>query len=63
MSAIEYLKENASKLQRGDTPLRVRSTWMSAMAPGGMFGRPHRFSINGTFAEEKALVRQMSSYV
>jgi hypothetical protein len=62
MAGLEYLMENATKLQRGDAPLKVRSTWISAMAPGRMFGRPHRFNTNGTIMEEQALVRLAASH-
>ena len=56
MAAVGYLKANAEKLQDGRRPLHCRSTWSSALAPHGVFGRPQRFTIH-TFSEEIALVR------
>ena len=57
MSAIEYLQQNSNQLQKyGNRPLTMKTTWTSAMAGPGMFGKPYRFTLNGKFTEELAMV-------
>lgn len=63
MGALLYMKANEQSLQQGKKPIRVRSSWTSAMAPFGVFGRPQRFTTNGLVSEEMTLVCSSSMFL
>lgn len=56
MGAVAYLIEHEGSLQQKNKSIRLRATWISAMAPYGVFGRPQRFTTHGLLSEELAMV-------
>jgi hypothetical protein len=57
MAGVDYLQQNSTRLQKyGNRPLSMKTTWTSAMAGPGLFGKLYRFTLCGKFTEELAIV-------